>query len=349
MLDFSARTDIDNSNLLAYPDGAIKDNTGIGDGTAVNRAVYNDLYQAFLKLARLYGITPNGLPDNETNGFQYVDAIKALASKNDYRYTITLVSGALNVPVKLSFMQNLEYLICIAGLNQGAQTQIRGLDNVLFNFTGGDTFKNGDLVLIVKSGGSFILRRLVSGANFGTIADDLGYLKAASNADEDTGTSTTVATTPGSNEYIFERRVNGIHSDAYLATPSQNGLLSLEDKAKIDAFDNGIVNRGEVSGIDPAGVSVGASLPSAGDISAALVTVSAAGALVFRITLANAMPTIKYKLDICVETLGTDLPLNSRVGVPIFKPFNLTQCDVCISEFGSGIQNLKFHIDAIKL
>lgn len=84
MRALNSNPNVDNSDLSNYPDGRVKDNTGSGNGTGVNERVYGDLHQAIAKLMRLYGIIPSGLPDNEANGFQIVEALKALASKNDY-------------------------------------------------------------------------------------------------------------------------------------------------------------------------------------------------------------------------------------------------------------------------
>lgn len=349
MLDFSTRTDTDKSNLIANPDGAIKDNTGVGDGTAVDRAVYNDIYQTFLKIKRLYGVVPNGLPDNEINGFQYVQAFIGLASKNDYLQSLTLVSGVLRTQVKMSFMQSGEYLICRAAFNQGAETQIRGTDNTLFSFSGGDGFKTDDIVLINKSGGSFVLTRLVSRNNFDAIAAELSYLKAASQSEEDAGVINTKGTTPLTNKTTFTKRVNGVDSDNFLATPSQNGLLSMEDKAIIDGLTTDLINRGTVSGIEPGSGGVGSSLPVTGQITSAIIQSSGTiGHVRFRVTFANTMTTTNYKLNISIE-IGSDYLANCRIGSPVFQPITATTCDITIAEFAGSTQSLKFHIDAIKL
>lgn len=55
-----------------YPNGDIKDNP---DGTLVNRMMLTDLLQTFQKLMIDAGITPNGLDDNTTNGYQYIQGI----------------------------------------------------------------------------------------------------------------------------------------------------------------------------------------------------------------------------------------------------------------------------------
>ncbi len=64
-----------------YPHGGIKDDTGVGDGTPVNKLVYDDIHQTFRKILLLSAITPNGLPDNVTNGYQYNNAMDALYKK----------------------------------------------------------------------------------------------------------------------------------------------------------------------------------------------------------------------------------------------------------------------------
>jgi hypothetical protein len=79
-----------------YPYGDIKDNAGSADGTPVNRLVYADLHQFFEKLMDEAGVSHNGLPDNEANGFQlYLALLGNLAKRVDISGSIT-VSGALS-------------------------------------------------------------------------------------------------------------------------------------------------------------------------------------------------------------------------------------------------------------
>lgn len=61
-----------------YPYGNIKDDTGAGDGTPVNVAVYGDFHQFFARMFALSGLTFNGLPDNDYSGFQYIEAANKL-------------------------------------------------------------------------------------------------------------------------------------------------------------------------------------------------------------------------------------------------------------------------------
>lgn len=66
-----------------YPHGGIKDNPGNGTGTPINKLTNDDIHQTFRKILTLAGITPNGLPDNVTNGYQYVDAFKAFLKRSN--------------------------------------------------------------------------------------------------------------------------------------------------------------------------------------------------------------------------------------------------------------------------
>lgn len=61
-----------------YPYGQINDNDGSGNGTPVNKLVYDDIHQNFRRLMSLSGETPNNMPDNVSNGYQYVSAMKFL-------------------------------------------------------------------------------------------------------------------------------------------------------------------------------------------------------------------------------------------------------------------------------
>lgn len=65
-----------------YPNGNIKDKDISLPGTPVNQLVYADIHQTFAKLLRMVDITANILPDNEYNGFQYIEALRYLFLRN---------------------------------------------------------------------------------------------------------------------------------------------------------------------------------------------------------------------------------------------------------------------------
>lgn len=58
-----------------YPYGDILDTIGAQQGTPVSREVYADFHQFFERLMAFVGEVHNDLPDNATNGFQYLEAL----------------------------------------------------------------------------------------------------------------------------------------------------------------------------------------------------------------------------------------------------------------------------------
>src|SRR5579859_6342310 len=103
---------IDNSDSTNFPNGRIKDNTGTGDGTPVNRLLYSDIHEFFAKLMRMAKIPYNGLPESEGNGYQLIQALQALANKNDLLAILNSVSGELQITtVKFSTLVLNEILI----------------------------------------------------------------------------------------------------------------------------------------------------------------------------------------------------------------------------------------------
>ena len=72
---------------VAYPFGNIKDNTGSNNGTPVDKNVYADFHQFFAKMMSESGIAYNGLPDNNTDGFQYWLALVEAVKNNCNAYT----------------------------------------------------------------------------------------------------------------------------------------------------------------------------------------------------------------------------------------------------------------------
>lgn len=82
---------IDLSDLANYPDGRIKDDTGTGDGTGVDEFIYGDIQEFFYKLMRLASIVPNSNADNESNGYQTIDALKDFVEKRNVVPKIVLM------------------------------------------------------------------------------------------------------------------------------------------------------------------------------------------------------------------------------------------------------------------
>jgi hypothetical protein len=59
-----------------WPFGKTKDDTGSNDGTPLDHSTLTDYFQFFARMAGEAGITFNGLPDNDVNGWQYYQSLK---------------------------------------------------------------------------------------------------------------------------------------------------------------------------------------------------------------------------------------------------------------------------------
>ncbi len=241
---------IDNSDLVNYPNGRIKNNTGAGDGTPVNEFIYGDLHEFKDKLMRLAGIEHSGLPDNEQNGFQSIEALRDFGSKHDVIQTLTTASNVITVSSKLNtIIQNNESLICKSGFNYTTETSIKGSDGTVYSLTVIGNFKSNEYVRLIKNGSGVVLVRLVDSVSADAVISELLFLKKASQFQENAGTLDTVATTPLTNKTVFGLRVNdNVASVPYLASSSQNGLMAKEDKVKLDTLESIIIGTGSVSG-----------------------------------------------------------------------------------------------------
>lgn len=61
-----------------FPYGNLIDETGVNDGTAANRNLLSDPLQFFEKIMDEAGIVPNGIVDNEYDGWQLYEAFRKL-------------------------------------------------------------------------------------------------------------------------------------------------------------------------------------------------------------------------------------------------------------------------------
>ena len=340
------QVNIDKTDLVKYPDGRIRDNDGSGNGTPVNEIVYGDIHEFLAKAMRLYDISFNGLPDNTLNGYQFLDAIIALASKNDFLLDIT-TDGVLIIPLKLNLVTEGEAFVCIAQADFVAETQIKGsLDSVPIlknvTFKGGD-YKTGDYLRVIITAVGVDIVRLADGDTLDLIATEFGYLKAASLAEEQAGAIDTVATTPLTNFTVFAERVVGVQSGNYLATAIRNGLLSKEDKVKIDAADKER-NYGTFGPVDVDFGNIGDFAAVSGDIDSAQITDKPGEGEVWTITFDNAMDNTNYDVILSVESLGASITLDNDIKVPIWKKINNTQIKVYLEETNNVTQSIKIHV-----
>lgn len=83
-----------------FPFGDIKDKTMSESGTPVNKEVYGDMHQFFMKMMSESGISPNNQFDNEYNGWQLWEAlVHACANRRNYqRFYVKLSQTSTNAP-----------------------------------------------------------------------------------------------------------------------------------------------------------------------------------------------------------------------------------------------------------
>lgn len=345
MRNKATQTNIDNSNVASYPDARIKDNTGAGDGTPVNEQVYGDIHEFFAKAMRLYGISYNGLPDNEVNGYQSIDAIRALATKNDFILNITSVGGVINVPVKIGSMLDNEQIMCISTIDKGAEITVKGLDGVTISATFIGNFKNTEYVRMIKTPAGIIFVRQVDFVNIDAAVAEVMYLKAASYAQEEDGLLDTVATTPQTNALVFVERVNGAASDMALAIANvRNGLLSKEDQAKIDNLgDPAERNYGTIGPWDVDSLPVNSTISSSGDITLAKVVQRTDDGDVIECTMGNVMDSTNYEVSINIES-GNNFESDNDIKPIPFKRTANNKFRIYVEEDAGSFQQLILHI-----
>ncbi len=331
-----------------YPNGRVRNNTGTGNGTPVNEAVYGDIHVAKDKLMDLYGIVANGLPDNEVNGYQIIEAHRALASKNDFILALSLVSGVVNVPIKLSFMLDNEQVICKAGFDLTTETQIKGSDAITFSITTNGAFKANEYVRLIKTASGITLVRLADNESLDAMVNTLLYLKKANQTEENTGVIDTKATTPLTNLTAFVRRVIGVDSVNYLATAIRNGLYPKEHFGIVSSLVNKTLNVGSFSGVDIANGSVGTVYPVTGNIVSATLTATPGESSTIRVVLANTMTDTNYYIRTFIQSMGSSVNNDNNIGSPLFIIINPTTVDINIIQYASQNQNLKLIIEAVK-
>ena len=338
MRDKGTLASIDNSDLSNYPNGRIKNNS-----TPVNELVYGDIHEFFAKLMRLYGISYNGLPDNETNGYQSIEALKSLASKNDYLINLATVSGVISAPLKLGKLQNNESFIVKSSFDKSTESTIKGIDNITKTVTFEGDFKSGEYLLMISGAAGVTLTRLSTATNFNTLATELSYLKAASNAETISGTITNKAVVPAS---FLAGFANFIRKNDYLVTETLNGLMSAADKVKLNSLGANNDKYGFVSVGDIDDGIVGATYPVSDDLASATITTRTDEGQVIRINLTTPMPNLNYLVRITPESLG-DIEFDNDIKVLVFKKLSTSQFYVYIEESTDKTQNIKLHLEII--
>lgn len=350
-IDKKTQPNIDSSDLANYPNGAIRDDDGSGNGTAVDRAIYSDIHEFFAKLMRLAKISYNGIPDKESTGYQLINSLENFAGKNDKIQSITSISGVINIPLKLGTIVANEYLICKPNFNLTTEITIKGNDTTSpvvksISFEPSDKpFKSGETIRLFYNGTSFVATRLVDAKNLDLSVGERNYLKAATEAEEYAAASQTKATTPYTNGLAFARRVIGLDSIMFLATSLRNGLYPKEHFAIVENLSQ-LRNRGWFSGLD---VGAGGSLAVFGFTSAVATAGSGVDDESFvLVTMPNAMDNLNYRVECFIESQSV-LGADNEIGSIVFKPVDENTFNVSVRGLNVIANSLKVHMDVIQL
>lgn len=91
----------DKTNVTApdatWPYGDLNDNPGDNSGTPVNKELLTDVLQLMEKIIDEAGITPNGNPDNDANGWQLYEALVS-GGRKYWVYTALITQSGTNAP-----------------------------------------------------------------------------------------------------------------------------------------------------------------------------------------------------------------------------------------------------------
>jgi len=128
-----------------YPWKDIKDDTGAGDGTPLDQISHSDYHQTFRKLLDLAGIIPNGLPDNVTNGYQYVDAILSLAKRSNG--VLTVATGQTLTRADVRKIIFTEAPVALITHTLPLSSTLQDGDSFIF-------FSNSTFNVVIQAGGS---------------------------------------------------------------------------------------------------------------------------------------------------------------------------------------------------
>lgn len=85
-----------------FPYGSVRDRVGSTPGTLGNTKNHSDFHQFFSRMIALSDVTPNGLLDNLTNGFQLFEALQYHCQNERIydRYYVTLSQAGTNAPTQ---------------------------------------------------------------------------------------------------------------------------------------------------------------------------------------------------------------------------------------------------------
>lgn len=173
---------------IDYPFGRLKDDTGINDGTPICEENNGDIQETVTFFMNRSKKTPNGLPDNVTNGYQIANAIRETGGKFDVVHNMEFLSGRMKVDVDLSNVYLDECLMLIfnyeedfkqvGGVNKVVDSKNNEYDVILTPDFDNNFFNDG-LYFIQKKDTYFEIYAVAAKAVLSNIYEEIDYLKVS--------------------------------------------------------------------------------------------------------------------------------------------------------------------------
>lgn len=172
---------IDKSDLANYPDARIRNNTGSNDGTPISEAVYGDIHETFAKFMRESGLSYNNLPDNVSNGYQLFEAIKRVASKNDFIGSATKQGNdTVYFDAPLNIFKNKESMIFSVNFDSAdaLNKAICPAPNFSKTLVISGTFKSGQKVRLINEASRIVVSGIYETNDVPNLLQRLTYLES---------------------------------------------------------------------------------------------------------------------------------------------------------------------------
>lgn len=165
--DKALQTNIDGSDLVAYPNKRIRNNDGSGNGTPVDEYNYGDIHELMAKFMRDSKLPYNGLPDNEQNGHQLYEAFLNVAGKNALVKNLSLFNATtISIPIKIDVLKADETLLFKSSFDSlPTYVNIKGTDGVTKALNIAGVFKVNQLVRLINTPTQIILLGLYDTQN----------------------------------------------------------------------------------------------------------------------------------------------------------------------------------------
>jgi len=132
-----------------FPNGAIKNETDINEGTPVVREIYNDPLVNLYKILDLAGVVFDGTEDKEGK-YQLVEAIRKLPNLlNDIEQVLTLSGGVWSVPFNLTYIPT-KYVFFARASDAYTPGTFKGLNaSPSYSFTSSGFAANDELLVVI--------------------------------------------------------------------------------------------------------------------------------------------------------------------------------------------------------